>query len=84
MQNLPSVVVTTLLLVTPVAAKTLRLPDAAKSGSSAKTLPLNGAASANTCAAYGPGFVKVEGTSTCVHVGGSISVGAGTSAGGTH
>lgn len=81
MIKLPSVVLA-MLLVAPVAAKTLRLPDAARSESSAKTLPLKGAASANSCAAYGPGFVKVEGTSTCVHVGGSISVDAGTSAGG--
>ena len=39
--------------------------------------PLKGKASSNSCAAYGPGFVKVEGTDTCVQVGGSISVGAG-------
>lgn len=83
MQKLPSIVVATLLLVSPLAAKTLRLPDAAKPGSSVKTLPLKGAASANSCAGYGPGFVKVEGTSTCMHVGGSIRVDAGTSAGGT-
>ena len=31
------------------------------------------------CAAYGPGFVKVEGSSTCVKVGGSISVESGRS-----
>jgi Porin subfamily len=39
--------------------------------------PLKGKASANSCAAYGAGFVKIEGTDTCVQVGGSISVGAG-------
>jgi uncharacterized protein YfaP (DUF2135 family) len=39
--------------------------------------PLKGKASSNSCAAYGPGFVKVEGTDTCVQIGGSISVGAG-------
>ena len=42
-----------------------------------KSAPLKGKASANSCAAYGPGFVKVEGTDTCVQIGGSISVGAG-------
>jgi hypothetical protein len=36
----------------------------------------------NSCAAYGPGFVKVEGTSTCMKIGGAISVGAGSSSGG--
>jgi hypothetical protein len=35
----------------------------------------------NSCAAYGPGFVKVEGTDTCVQVGGAVSIGAGTSFG---
>lgn len=28
----------------------------------------------NPCAAFGPGFVKVEGTDTCVKVGGAFSV----------
>lgn len=36
---------------------------------------------ANACAAYGPGFVMLEGTSTCVRVGGmaagQMSVGSG-------
>jgi len=35
----------------------------------------------NACASYGPGFVKVEGSDTCVKLGGGISVGAGTSIG---
>ena len=39
--------------------------------------PLKGKASSNSCAAYGAGFVKIEGTDTCLQVGGSISVGAG-------
>jgi hypothetical protein len=43
--------------------------------------PLKGKASSNSCAAYGPGFVKLEGTDTCVQIGGSISIGAGTSTG---
>jgi hypothetical protein len=29
---------------------------------------------ANACAAYGPGFVKVNGSDTCVKVGGDMSV----------
>ncbi|WOK19225.1 MULTISPECIES: porin [Rhodopseudomonas] len=32
----------------------------------------------NPCAAFGPGFVMAEGTSTCVKLGGSISVGVGS------
>jgi hypothetical protein len=33
----------------------------------------------NPCAAYGPGFVKVAGSSTCVKVGGSVSAEGGRS-----
>ena len=36
-------------------------------------------AAANPCAAFGPGFAKLEGSSTCVRVGGSIDVGVGGS-----
>jgi Porin subfamily len=43
----------------------------------AKPAPLKGKATSNSCAAYGPGFVKVEGTDTCVQIGGYVSVGAG-------
>ena len=42
-----------------------------------KSVPLKDKNSSNSCAAYGPGFVKVAGTDTCVQVGGSISAGAG-------
>jgi hypothetical protein len=45
-------------------------------------LPLKGASSGNSCAAFGPGFVKVEGSDSCVKVGGATSIGAGTSGGG--
>jgi hypothetical protein len=36
-------------------------------------------APAKSCAEYGPGFVRVEGSTSCVRIGGAISVGAGTS-----
>jgi hypothetical protein len=46
----------------------------------ATSIPLRPAkAAANPCAEYGPGFVKVEGSSTCMKIGGSISVGVGGS-----
>lgn len=47
-----------------------------------KQLPLKGTSSANPCAAFGPGFVKLEGSDTCVKLGGSLDVGVGASAGG--
>jgi len=46
-----------------------------KAASSDRLLPLKGAATHNPCADYGPGFVKVEGTGTCVKVGGAVSIG---------
>jgi hypothetical protein len=57
----------------------IQKPD--RSTPPAKVLPLKRATSANSCAAYGAGFVKIEGSETCVKVGGAVSVGAGTSTG---
>jgi hypothetical protein len=46
-----------------------------------RLLPLKGAATGNSCAAFGPGFIKIDGTDTCVKVGGAVSIGAGISSG---
>lgn len=54
-------------------------PD--KHPSRGRLLPLKGAGTGNACALYGPGFVKVDGTDTCMKIGGGIGVGAGTSSG---
>jgi len=73
-------VITALMLpAVDALAQQSGLQHSDRAAPSGKTLPLKGASSANSCAAYGPGFVKVEGTGTCVQVGGSVSVGAGTS-----
>jgi hypothetical protein len=46
----------------------------------AKSPPLRPAkAAANPCAEYGAGFVRIEGSSTCIKVGGSLGVGVGGS-----
>jgi hypothetical protein len=37
-------------------------------------------AAGNPCAAYGPGFVKVDGTDTCMKVGGYFNVDVGGAA----
>ena len=58
-----------------------RTPRSDKAATSGKTLPLKGARSANSCAEYGAGFVKIEGTNTCMKIGGAISIGAGVSGG---
>ena len=58
------------------AAEALRLPPT-EPPQAGKTLPLKGAggkARAGSCASYGPRFVMVEGTGTCVKIGGSISI----------
>jgi hypothetical protein len=52
-----------------------------KTATSGKPLPLKRSNSASACAEYGAGFVKVEGSNTCVKIGGAISVGAGVSSG---
>jgi hypothetical protein len=44
-------------------------------------LPVKGATSTNSCAAYGAGFMKLEGSDTCVKIGGAIGIGAGVSSG---
>lgn len=43
-------------------------------------LPPLKSAARNRCAAFGPGFVKVEGSDTCVKVGGAVQVGVGGTA----
>jgi hypothetical protein len=56
-----------------------RKPD--KPAGTGRLLPLKGAAAGNSCAAFGPGFVRVDGTETCVKIGGAVSVGVGGSSG---
>jgi hypothetical protein len=46
----------------------------------ATSLPLRPAkTAANPCAEYGGGFVRIEGSSTCIKIGGSLGVGVGGS-----
>lgn len=46
-----------------------------------KLLPVKQPRGGNSCAAYGPDYVKVEGTGMCVQISGSVSVGVGGSVG---
>ncbi|MBP1092966.1 hypothetical protein [Bradyrhizobium diazoefficiens] len=66
-----------LLATSAAAAEPLRLP-AAEPPQAGKTLPLKGTGGtkAGACASYGRGYHMVEGTGTCVKIGGSISVDA--------
>ena len=43
-------------------------------------LPAAKRAAGNPCAAYGAGFIKVEGTDTCMRIGGSLQVDVGGAA----
>jgi hypothetical protein len=49
----------------PSNATTVRKPLAAKH------------ARGNPCAVYGPGFAKIDGTETCIKIGGAVSIGVG-------
>jgi hypothetical protein len=46
-----------------------------------KSLPVKRPTSASACAEYGAGFVRIEGTNTCIKIGGAIGIGAGISSG---
>jgi hypothetical protein len=72
------IAVTALLPASSAAAGQPRQPKANKS-ISAKPLPLKGARTDDSCAAYGAGFVRVDGTATCVKIGGAVSIGVGVS-----
>jgi hypothetical protein len=68
----------------PAFAAAAEQPRPHKSGKAAapdKVLPLKRSNSANACAEYGAGFVRIEGTSTCMKIGGAVSIGAGVSSG---
>ena len=63
------------------AAEQAHSPKPNKPAASGKVFPLKRSNSANACAEYGAGFVKIEGTNTCMKIGGAVSVGAGLSSG---
>jgi len=77
----PLLILISLLATSATAAESLRLPPAERPQAgteTGKTLPLKGStagtAKAGSCASYGPRFVMVEGTGTCVKIGGSVSI----------
>jgi len=80
MRKLLLVIVAAMLPASAAPAGQPGLQKSDATATSGKLLPLKGATSGNSCAAYGAGFFKVEGTSTCVKIGGSISVGASSRA----
>jgi hypothetical protein len=77
------VLLATALVLSSVAAaaEQPRSQNSHKAAPSGKSLPIKRPYSANACAEYGAGFVMIEGTSTCMKIGGAISVGGGISGG---
>lgn len=69
-------IIAAMLCASPAGAESTR-PLKLDTPATDKAVPLKGKASANSCAAYGAGFVKIEGTGTCVQIGGSISTDVG-------
>lgn len=80
MRKFSLVIVALMLPMAGAFAEQPRLPNSGKAPPSGKLLPLKSARPSNSCADYGAGFVRVEGSNTCVKVGGAISVEAGVSA----
>ncbi|MDA9496526.1 hypothetical protein [Bradyrhizobium sp. CCBAU 11357] len=73
----PLLILLCLLATSATAANSLRLPPAERPQAGKELPPTGGTAGktrAGACAAYGPRFVMVEGTGTCVQLGGAISV----------
>ena len=73
----PLLILISLFVTSAAAAEALRLPPAERPQAGATAAPLKGGAGkarAGSCASYGPRFVMVEGTGTCVKIGGSISI----------
>jgi hypothetical protein len=77
MRTIIAVIVLAALSASSVSAQQSR---DGKPDKPAKSLPLRPAkAAANPCAVYGAGFVRIEGSSTCIKIGGSFGVGVGGS-----
>ena len=81
MRNTLLAMVAATLPVTFALAEPSNHPKSAKPVASGKSLPAKGAGAGNSCDAYGPGFVRVDGTETCVMIGGAVSIGVGGSSG---
>jgi hypothetical protein len=78
MRNTLLAIVVAALPASVAAAEQVSNQKSDKSLTSGKLLPVKGAGTGG-CGAYGPGFVKVDGTDTCVKIGGALSIGVGSS-----
>ncbi len=79
MRNVLLVIAVMALLPASSAAAELRQQKSDKSIWTGRQYPLKSARTGDSCAAYGAGFVRVDGTQTCVKIGGAVSIGVGGS-----
>jgi hypothetical protein len=79
MRNVLFAILLAMLPVSLAAAEQLVIPKPdTSSATSGKLLPLKKSTGAvNSCAAYGADFVKVEGSDTCMRIGGAVRLDAG-------
>jgi Porin subfamily len=82
MRNLLVAILVAVLPISQASAEPSGAQKPDKSPASDKLLPVKRGGAVNSCAAYGAGFIKVEGTETCVKIGGAVSIGVGGSSGG--
>ncbi|MDO9296975.1 porin [Bradyrhizobium sp.] len=73
------IAVTALLPASSATAEQFGLQKSDRSISAGRQLQVKGARADHFCAAYGAGFVRVDGTQTCVKIGGAVSIGVGGS-----
>lgn len=70
-----AIVAATLPALTALAEQPV-FPKSETAAKPGKLLLLKGVTSANSCAAFGPGFVRIAGSDTCMKAGGYVSSGA--------
>ena len=74
-----AIILTMLSASVATAAQSGRKP--VNSTTSGRLHPTKGAGPDNSCVVYGAGFARVDGTDTCVSIGGAVSIGVGGSGG---
>jgi Porin subfamily len=78
MRNVLFAILLAMLPVCFAAAEQPVIPKPDPSATSGKLLPVKKSTSAvNSCAAYGADFVKIEGSDTCMRIGGAVRLDAG-------
>jgi predicted secreted protein len=81
MRNILLAIAVAMLPATFALAEPSNRPKPAKAAASGRSPPVKGVGAGNSCAAYGPGFVRIDGTETCMKIGGAVSIGVGGSSG---